>query len=218
MGVPDTRRHKQTVHTTHCPIFLLENTPTQNPTQLPVRRECIRISCCDYSTEQFCVPWQSQEASHCKWTATESINYLHAIETSGSALAKIKVHSKTYKDNTARSSFLHSGTLLDLKLCHTYKPMQNRNLNTSADCIRHNEHWRTGIKKGRGSGCHMLTLHEAACTVSGIKCCVNVWVIDWSGVSGFVCLLVLQVVHLERNRVTVYWLTWGTVMEGNVLL
>ena len=38
-----------------------------------------------------------------------------------------------------------------------------------------------------------------------------------SGVSGFVCLVELQIVHLQRNRVTGYWLTCGTVMEGCVL-
>jgi len=45
----------------------------------------------------------------------------------------------------------------------------------------HETKWkiRIGIKKVHGSGCHMLTLHEAACTVSDIKCCVHVWVTDW---------------------------------------
>jgi len=36
------------------------------------------------------------------------------------------------------------------------------------------------VLKGCGSGCHMQTLHETACTVSDIiKCCVHVWVTDW---------------------------------------
>ena len=52
-----------------------------------------------------------------------------------------------------------------------------------------------------------------------------------SGVSGFVCLVELQIVHIERNRVTGYWILAdmsngrectvsgsGTFMEGSVLL
>jgi hypothetical protein len=35
---------------------------------------------------------------------------------------------------------------------------------------------------------------------------------------GFVGLVVLGIVQLERDRGTVYWVTLGTVMEGSVLL
>jgi len=42
--------------------------------------------------------------------------------------------------------------------------------------------------------------------------------VEGSGVSGFVFLVELQIVHLERNRVTGYWLTLGIVMGGRVML
>ena len=36
--------------------------------------------------------------------------------------------------------------------------------------------------------------------------CVGDWLVKGSGVSGFVCLVELQIVHLERKRVTGYWI------------
>jgi hypothetical protein len=38
------------------------------------------------------------------------------------------------------------------------------------------------------------------------------------GIGGFIGLVELEIVHLDRDRVTGYWLTGATVMEGCVLL
>ena len=71
-------------------------------------------------------------------------------------------------------------TLLDLKPYHTVQTKHEK-LKPAYHNTVYKTQWniRIGIKKVHGSGRHILTLHEAACIVRDIKCCVTVWVTDW---------------------------------------
>ena len=120
----------------------------------------------------------------------------------------MKAHPKTCTKGPMDSDHLYSETLLDLKLCHKAQT----DMCTMETCIRVRSIWYE-LKNEEyvlRKNVAVAVTCEAACTVSDIKCCVHMWVGDWlvkgSGVSGFICLVELQIVHLERKRGNGYWI------------
>jgi hypothetical protein len=61
VALPHDTTQQHTVHTTHCIMFLLHNTPAQNLTQFPVSSTCMKLLYWNYPTAQVAVPWQPQQ-------------------------------------------------------------------------------------------------------------------------------------------------------------
>ena len=176
----ETRQDKETVNTTHSLIFLLYIHSNSEPHTIP---------CMQYMNEitllKLLNPDNHNNHTHCIWTAnfefmrreTKSIQHSHALKTTGNALAKTNAHPKKPMNSVHLYTLGHFTP--ENVSQGTNKHVQNGNLHKGTKNMRLTGKWRIGIKKGHGSGCQMETLYEVACTLSGIKYFVHVWVTDW---------------------------------------